>query len=278
MDVRQMIEFHETHDADATVAALPVPIEQAVGFGVVQAQAGGRIREFQEKPRNPAPMPGDPRRCFASMGNYLFRPKVLRRALADAAARGEYDFGQHVLPRLTGTHRVYAYDFSTNVVPGTRSHEEPAYWRDVGTVEAYVAAHWDLLGPRPLFCIDNPHWPIRCGDAKRDMPTFKGGDVVDSIVDSGSSCDGALMRHSVLQRGACVEPGAKIEHCVIMNGARVMRGAQLRRVIVGPGTTLDPGASIGYDANADREHYDVTAGGVVVVPPRAVGRAAVAAL
>jgi glucose-1-phosphate adenylyltransferase len=278
MDVRQMVDFHETRDADTTVVALPVPVEQACDFGVIEAEASGRIRGFQEKPSDPAPMPGDPHRCFASMGNYLFRPDVLRRALAETFARGEHDFGRHVLPRLIVTNRVYAYDFSTNVVPGTRSYEEPAYWRDIGTVDAYVAAHWDMLGPQPRFCLDNPQWPILCGNGKRSVYPLDGDDVVDSILDLESSCEGASMRHSVLQRGACVEAGATIEDCVIMNGARVKRGAHLRRVIVGPGNTLDAGASIGYDADADREHYAVTRGGVVVVPPRAVERRAVPAL
>jgi glucose-1-phosphate adenylyltransferase len=135
-----------------------------------------------------------------------------------------------------------------------------------------------LLGPQPRFCIDNPHWPILGCSGKHDAKTFNGRHVVDSIVDACSSCDGAAMRHSVLQRGACVEAGATIEDCVIMNGARVMRGARLRHVIVGPGNTLDAGSNIGYDLGADRQRYDVTTGGVVVVPPRVVGRTAVPAL
>jgi glucose-1-phosphate adenylyltransferase len=168
MDVRQMAAFHTDRRADATVAALPVPIGRAREFGVVCADGDARITGFQEKPVNPAPMTEDPDRAFASMGNYLFDPDVLRSALRAATQRGEHDFGRHVLPHLIGTHRVYAYDFMRNEVPGVEPDEERGYWRDVGTVDAYLAAHRDLVGPAPRFRIDNPAWPIRSGSTGRE--------------------------------------------------------------------------------------------------------------
>mgnify|MGYP000330103271 CR=1 FL=1 len=122
MDVRQMVRYHCEREADASVAALPVPIGQASSFGVIETDAEGRIIGFQEKPQQPKPIPGDPGRAYASMGNYLFRADVLREALQEANRRGETDFGHHVLPRLSRTHRVYAYDFSTNEVPGTKPY------------------------------------------------------------------------------------------------------------------------------------------------------------
>jgi len=274
MDVRQMIGFHEGRDADVTVAAVPVPLAQASAFGVIRVDSDGRILKFQEKPREPAPMPGNPRRCLASMGNYLFRPDVLRRALAECAARGEHDFGSHVLPRLVASHRVYTYDFSSNVVPGTRAHEEPGYWRDVGTVEAYVDALRDLIGPQPQFCLDNPSWPLSCGNGgENGVRSLNGGNVVHSIVDAGTSFDGASLRHAVLQGSARIEPGATIEDSVIMDGVRVGRGVHLRRALVGPGSTLSAGASIGHDPLADSRRYTVTPGGIIVVPPRKRGGA-----
>ena len=162
MDVRQMIACHQAASADATVAALPVDIEQAREFGVLGTRADGRIVEFQEKPEHPAPMPGDARCALVSMGNYLFRPEVLREALRGEAVPGN-DFGRDVLPRLIARHRVVAYDFRRNIVPGLRSGEECGYWRDVGTLDAYAAAHRDVQGPRPRLALDNPEWPIRAG-------------------------------------------------------------------------------------------------------------------
>ena len=161
MDVRQMIASHRERRADATIAAVPVPIERACRFGIISADAQGRVQEFAEKPRTAASIPGSPDYAYGSMGNYLFQPDVLRRALLEGAERGEHDFGHHVLPRLIATHRVYAYDFRANDVPGLRPHEERGYWRDVGTVEAYAAARQDLAGPRPRFALDNPAWPVR---------------------------------------------------------------------------------------------------------------------
>jgi glucose-1-phosphate adenylyltransferase len=160
MDVRQMAAFHLARDADVTVAALRVPIAQASAFGVLCADRDGRVGGFREKPARPIAVPDDPTSAYASMGNYLFRPSVLRRALQDAVCRGEHDFGRDVLPRLVRQEaRVYAYDFRRNRVPGLRPSEEVGYWRDVGTLPAYQAAEGDALGPQPRFAIDNPAWP-----------------------------------------------------------------------------------------------------------------------
>jgi glucose-1-phosphate adenylyltransferase len=178
-------------------------------------------------------MPGDPGRAFASMGNYLFRPDVLRDALRAAVRRGEYDFGRHVMPRLIQTHRVYAYDFVRNVVPGVRPHEERSYWRDVGTVEAYMAAHRDLLGLRPRFRLDNPAWPIQPGTPAGHERASDGADFCDSILGPGTQSRGASVRRSVLQRGARIEPGATVEDCIVMENVRVPRGVHLRGMVVG---------------------------------------------
>lgn len=160
MDVAQMLRFHQGHAADATVAALPVPLRTASQFGVIAADADGRIRGFEEKPARPRCCPHDPASAYVSMGNYLFRPPELRRALREAARDGGHDFGHDVLPLLVREARVHAYDFRRNRVPGMKPFEEPAYWRDVGTVDAYLAAQDDTAGPQPRLDLDNPAWPI----------------------------------------------------------------------------------------------------------------------
>ena len=161
MDVRQMIDFHCRRAADVTVAAVAVPIGRASAFGVLTTDAEARVVEFLEKPRQAPSIPHDPDRAYASMGNYLFRPAVLEEALAEAARRGETDFGRDVLPRLCRSARMYAYDFSENRVPGVQDFEEPAYWRDVGTLSALAAAQQDAMGHRPRFNLWNRRWPIR---------------------------------------------------------------------------------------------------------------------
>ncbi|MGA8006695.1 MAG: sugar phosphate nucleotidyltransferase [Burkholderiales bacterium] len=160
MDVRQMAGFHCARRAQVSVAAVTVPIECAPSFGVVIARRDGRVSEFQEKPQRPRSLPGDPGHAYASMGNYLFEPAALTQALRDMGRRGGSDFGHDVLPYLPERYRVFAYDLAENVLPGVRPYEEPAYWRDVGSLPALIAARNDVQGPRPRFKLRNPSWPI----------------------------------------------------------------------------------------------------------------------
>lgn len=161
MDVRQMVAAHRERRADVTVAAVGVPLSQASHFGILSTAPDRRVMEFHEKPHRAASMPSDPTRAYASMGNYLFDPDVLEHALHEARRLGDTDFGRDILPRLSSTHGVYAYDFAENRVPGVQEYEEPAYWRDVGTLAALAAAQQDAMGNPPRFNLWNRRWPIR---------------------------------------------------------------------------------------------------------------------
>ena len=176
MDVRQMIDFHYARRADVTVSAVSVPIEQSASFGILSATAQGRVREFREKPRSAAApsIPGDPRRAYASMGNYLFEPQVLERVLERARPEGHTDFGRDILPRICDTERVYAYDFFHNRVPGVQEPEERGYWRDVGTLSALAAAQQDAMGQKPRFNLWNGRWPIH-GEPRVKLGVAAGG-------------------------------------------------------------------------------------------------------
>jgi glucose-1-phosphate adenylyltransferase len=172
MDLRPMAEYHKSRPAEVTIAAVPVPLEHASSFGVIQARADGAVAGFEEKPARPAPMPGDPRRAYISMGNYLFDPPALARLLEAVVGRGATDFGHDVLPYAVraGAH-VFAYDFSANRVPGLKPYEEATYWRDVGTLEALAEARRDLEGPMPRLDLRNPQWPVCPGleEGKREL-------------------------------------------------------------------------------------------------------------
>jgi glucose-1-phosphate adenylyltransferase len=161
MDLRRMVEAHRQRQAEVTVAAVPVPLKDASSLGVIAAGADGRIAEFQEKPVVATAMPGNPHCAYASMGNYLFEPQMLVEVLEEAARSGRTDFGRDILPRLPRRFRAYAYDFTGNYVPGLAQHEDPGYWRDVGTLDALAAARADVAGPRPCLNLSNPLWPIR---------------------------------------------------------------------------------------------------------------------
>ena len=267
MDVRQMIRFHCESGADVSVAALPVSLDEAHNFGVIEAEASGRIIGFQEKPLHPRAMPDDPQRAFASMGNYLFDAEVLRSALKEANARGETDFGQHVLPRLAQTHQVYAYDFSCNQLPGVKAYERMSYWHDVGTLDTYFEAHLDVLGLEPVFDAFNPQWPIYSSHYHGPTARVISGDLQDVLLGAATVVNGARIRKSILRREVVVEPGAEIDECVIMDYVRIGAGARLRRVIVDRHNHVPAGASIGYDHARDRAAgFHVTEGGLVVVP------------
>ncbi|MFY0582312.1 sugar phosphate nucleotidyltransferase [Cystobacter fuscus] len=162
MNVAHMLELHEDTRADITIAAYPTPLAEAHRFGVMQIDERGRITDFQEKVKNPPPMPHKPTHALASMGNYIFKKKVLEELLEiDAKTEGsQHDFGKDVLPRaLRDGYHIQSYDFHSNPIPG--QDRANTYWRDVGTLEAYHEASMDLVSANPEFDVFNPEWPLR---------------------------------------------------------------------------------------------------------------------
>ncbi len=266
MDVRQMVDFHLSRGASVTVAARPVPLEEASAFGVIVADEENRIVGFQEKPESPTPMPGNPSMAYVSMGNYIFNRDVLVEALIKAQKKDQHDFGAHVIPDLVRTGRVYAYDFATNVVPGIRPYEERAYWRDVGTISSYFNAHMDMLGKEPRFELDNQDWPIHSGVEGGPSVRIFGGEVVNSSIAEGTVIHGGLIRDSILRSGVVVEEGASVEECIIMEGVVLKKGCRLKRVIVDKHNVIEEGEEIGFDPKKDRLRYTVDPSKIVVIP------------
>jgi glucose-1-phosphate adenylyltransferase len=265
MNVREMARFHHERNADVTISALPVPLAEASGFGVIATDAEGRVVEFQEKPLKPKPMPGDPDRAFASMGNYIFTTDVLLGAVRKACEAGDKDFGRHVLPRLMRTHRVFAYDFSTNRVPGLRPYEEPAYWRDVGTIEQYYAANLDTLGLEPRLNLFNQRWPILSRDYQGPIAHIVKASIENSDIAAGSLVNDATIRNSIVRREVVIEEDVLIEDSIIMDYSVVRRGARIRRAIVDRYNTISAGDRLGYDLDLDRKRHHVSQTGIVVV-------------
>ena len=208
MNVTNMIEFHEVKRAHVTVAAIPVPRSQASEFGVIEAAPDGRIIGFHEKSQNPPTIPGDPSRCYASMGNYVFSTRSLLRELYDDAANpaSSHDFGRDILPSLVGRAEIFAYDFQTNKIPGEPDGAS-AYWRDVGTIDAYYEANIDLRAVSPALNLYNREWPLRTVSYP-DAPakfTFddedRRGQAIDTVVSSACILSGGTVRNSVLVPG-----------------------------------------------------------------------------
>jgi glucose-1-phosphate adenylyltransferase len=266
MDIRQMVAFHKDRNADVTIAALPVPLRDASGFGVITAAPDGRVQAFQEKPTDPSPIPGDPGNAFASMGNYIFRTDVLMAALEDAHRNGETDFGGHILPRLLRDHRLFAYDFASNEVPGIKPYEQRVYWRDVGSIDAYFDAHRDVLGDEPVFDMFNSQWPIFSSNYQGPVARVLGGQLRNSLLGAASVIhDGVVITNSIIRREAVIEDDVELEDCIIMDYTRIGRGARLRRVIVDRHNHIEPGDRIGYDPETDRKRFHVSESGITVI-------------
>ncbi|CAN7755993.1 glucose-1-phosphate adenylyltransferase [Acidovorax sp. LjRoot66] len=266
MDVRQMVDFHRDSKAHVSVATLPVPLSQCNQFGIVEIDAHHRIANFVEKPKNTRPMPGSSTHALASMGNYLFDADVLLDALKKAHATGHSDFGRDILPTMLQSHRLMAYDFTANEIPGTASYEEHAYWRDVGTIDAYFDAHFDTLGATPRFRMTNREWPIYASPDQAESAQIENGVIHRSVVGSGSIVDGATLNHAMLRRSVLVERDATLEHCIVMERSRIGQGAHVRRAIIDQDNDIPPGERIGFDEAEDRRRFHVTESGIVVVP------------
>ena len=267
MDVRQMIQFHLDHQADVSVAALPVPLQTARGFGIIEANADQVIVGFEEKPKQPKPMPGNPKMAYSSMGNYIFNVDVLMHTLEqDSGEPGTHDFGKDIIPSLIKKHRVLAYDFHDNVVPGVHPYEEWGYWRDVGTLDAYWQANMDILGERPIFDLRNVNWPILTDASGEPTASLVRSQLDHAMVGQGSLVVDATINRSVIGRNVKIGEGAHIEECVILDGTIVGPKARLRRVIADRFNIIAGGTTLGYDQKDEPSPTSPGKSGVIVLP------------
>ncbi len=272
MDVEQMFNQHVETGAGVTVAGIPVPLDEASAFGVIDADDSNKIRKFVEKPANPPPMPSDPTHAFASMGNYIFTAKALREAvLADAEdPNSKHDMGGNIIPMLVGSGDAYVYDFAENVVPG-QGEREIGYWRDVGTLDAYYQASMDLVEAEPTFDLYNREWPILSFQYPHPPAKFvhEGGQrlgrAFNSLVANGVVVSGGTVRRSILSPQVRVNSYALVEDSVLFENVDVGRGAVVRKAVIDKNVKIPPGEEIGVDLELDRERFTVSDDGVVVI-------------
>ncbi|AWV90970.1 glucose-1-phosphate adenylyltransferase [Bradymonas sediminis] len=277
MDVAQMLKHHRDRGAELTVAAIPVPLEEGTQFGIIEVDAEGRIIGFEEKPDNPRPMPNDPTRCLASMGNYIFGSQALVREVTRDAEdeNSAHDFGKNIVTRMVqdADCPVFVYDFSTNIIPGQPLAEQ-GYWRDVGSIDAYWQSSMDLVALSPQFDLYNPKWPIRTrykhyAPAKfvhDDPDNNRVGSAVNSMVAEGVIVSGGLIRNSILFPRVRVNSYSSIEESVLFTRVQVGRHARLRRCVIDKDVEIPPYAEIGFNLEEDRRRFTVSPEGVVVIP------------
>jgi len=272
MDPRQMVQQHIDSGAGVTVAGIRVPMDQADQSGVIEPGDGTTIRRFREKPSDPEPLPDDPDRVLASMGNYVFTADTLAEAVnldADDES-SKHDVGGDLIPMLVEQGVAHFHDFSDNRVPG-EAGEGGGYWRDVGSVDAYYDAHMDLVSAEPKFDLYNEKWPIYTSGpplppAKFVFEGVEGtGKVLNSMVCAGAVITGATVHGSVISPGVAIHPDAKVEQSVLLHGVVVGPGAVVRNAIIDKNVNVPPGTTIGVDGDADRDRFTVSDNGIVVI-------------
>ena len=267
MDLRQMIDFHVAGKADVTVSAITVPIRQASRFGTIVVDARNRVNGFEEKPKNPKPIPGNPNSAFASMGNYIFSYDALVKILHEESGETTApDFGKTILPNIHKRYRVFAYNFDGQKLPGMKTYEEKSYWRDVGTLEAFWQTHMDLLGARPRLDLNNKLWPIQ---ASRN--TTAPARIIESNLQDCMICDGCVISQSSLKRcilsnDVIIHEKCQLEDCIIMDACEIKAGSRLKRVIIDRYNTIEAKTTIGYNQDQDAQHYYIDPDGIAVIP------------
>jgi glucose-1-phosphate adenylyltransferase len=272
MDPRQMLDHHVRSGAGLTVAGIPVPIEQATAFGVIESDAGGRVTAFREKPADPTPIPGDPGRAYASMGIYAFGTSALIEAVTHDAERpgSKHDVGASLVPMFVERGDAAVYDFGANEVPGATPRDQ-GYWRDVGDLDSYYEASMDLIAPDPIFNLYNSEWPIYGWWPTLPPAKFvhdeenRRGLAVNSMVCSGVIVSGGTVRGSILSPDVSVHSGAVVEGCVLMDGVDVGRNAVVRNAIVDKNVIIPPGTEVGLDPESDQRRYRLSKGGIIAI-------------
>ncbi|WP_114969699.1 glucose-1-phosphate adenylyltransferase [Rhodoferax ferrireducens] len=271
MDYASLIDDHVGQGAPCTVACIEVPLAEASAFGVMTADATGRITRFDEKPVNPQAMPDRPGLALASMGVYVFNADYLFSALesdiADPASH--HDFGKDLIPSIVSRGDAVAHPFERSCVK--TNAEAASYWRDVGTVDAYWAANIDLTAIIPELDLYDRDWPIWTYQDTLPSAKFvfdddgRRGMAVDSLVAGGCIVSGSLVRRSVLFTGAHVHSYCSIEEAVILPGVSVGRHVRLRKVVIDEGCQLPEGMTVGFDAAEDERRFYRSPQGVVLV-------------
>ncbi len=270
MDYGAMIRSHIERNADLTVGCLEMPAEDSIHFGVVQVDADDQVTGFVEKPKVPIPIPGQPDKILASMGIYVFSARLLYELLCQDATKpnSNHDFGRNIIPGMIGTYRVFSYRFRD------RNDKAQAYWRDVGTVDAYFQANMDLVNVDPVLNLYDRDWPIRTYQPQLPPPKFvfsdettsRRGEATDSIICQGSIVSGGKVRHCILSPNVRVNSYALVENTIVFTGVDIGRYSRIRNAIIDKDVRIPPGTMIGYDLEHDRRRgFTVSEQGIVVV-------------
>ena len=271
MDYELMLQQHADSGADVTIGCLEVPLIEASSFGVMHVDAKKRIVDFVEKPKNPAPMPGHPDKALASMGIYVFETNLLFDQLERDARdpKSSRDFGKDVIPYMVKHGKAIAHYFSDSCVRS--SDDEAAYWRDVGTVDAYWEANIDLTDIVPDLDLFDKDWPIWTDGSVTPPAKFvhdedsRRGMAVSSVVSGGCIISGAKVKRSLLSTGVRINSYCDVENAVILPYVEIGRGTRLRNVVIDRGVKVPGGLVVGEDPADDDERFRRTEKGICLL-------------
>ena len=280
MDYELMLRQHVDSGADVTVGCLEVPRMEATGFGVMHVDAEDTITAFVEKPADPPGIPGNPDVALASMGIYVFNTRflmdLLRRDAADP--NSSRDFGKDIIPHIVKNGKAVAHRFSRSCVRS--STEATAYWRDVGTVDAYWEANIDLTDIIPELDLYETGWPIWTYSEITPPAKFvhdqtgRRGSAVSSLVSGNCIVSGASLRRSLLFTGVRVHSYTALEEAVILPECQISRNVRLRKVVVDRGVVIPEGLVVGEDPALDAKRFRRTENGVCLITQSMLDRLA----
>ena len=276
MDVSQMLDYHKNKGADLSIAAIPIPVEEASEFGIMEVDENWRLTNFVEKPKTaPKTIPGNPNMCLASMGNYIFGKDVLIDALErdDKIEESSHDFGKNVIPMLLNEGKnIYVYNFHDNSFAGM-TESERGYWRDVGSIDAYWQANMDLLEATPELDIYSQDWPLRTFNYNYPPAKFiwqegnRVGMATNSMVSEGCIVSGGMLSHCVLSPKVRINSYSQVVDSILMENVDVGRYSKIHKAIIDKNVKIPPNTRIGYDYEEDiARGFLVSPGGVTVVP------------
>ena len=276
MDYGPYLAYHVAKQADMTICCIEVPLEEAAGeLGVMTVDESGQIIGFDEKPKNPNPLPNNPDMCMASMGNYVFNTEFLyEQVIRDAdTIDTQHDFGRNVIPSIIDKYRVYAYPFR-DPDSGKR-----AYWRDVGTLDAFWEANMEMVSVTPQLNLYDKQWPIWTHQLQAPPAKFvfdepdRRGQAIQSIVSGGCVVSGSTVRGSLVFSNCYVHSYAEVTDSVILPDVDIGERARIHKAIIDRGCQIPEGMEIGIDHDADRARgFRVTKKGVTLVTPELLGQ------
>ncbi len=276
MDVHQMLDYHIEKQADLTISAIPIPIELAGEYGIIEVDDDWRLTNFVEKPNyTPKSIPNDPTKCLASMGNYIFQPDKLIDELQKDSLDGQssHDFGKNIIPNmLKNGSRVYIYNFADNEFDGM-SKAERGYWKDVGNVDSYWQANMDLLSYSPELNLYSPQWPLRTLNYNFPPAKFiwdeqeRVGVAKNSLVSEGCIISGGVISGCVLSPMVRINSYSSVNDSILMENVTIGRHSQINRAIIDKNVEIPPYTEIGFNKEEDlKRGFYVSQGGITVVP------------